>query len=86
MGAGPFFKFLGAPMILLYNAKSVFLMAKASLCWINNVSGVYLVQVSLLFIGQQGLGHFFKYRPLLPIGRSTALTPEENDKKSANHF
>ncbi len=33
-----------------------------------NVVGVYLVQVSLLLIGQQGLGHFFRYRPLLPIG------------------
>jgi hypothetical protein len=28
---------------------------------------VYLVQVSLLLIGQQGLGHFFRYYPLLPI-------------------
>jgi hypothetical protein len=28
---------------------------------------VYLVQVSLLFIGQHGLGHFSRYRPLLPI-------------------
>ncbi len=27
-----------------------------------------LVQVFLLLIGQQGLGHFFRYRPLLPIG------------------
>ncbi len=32
------------------------------------LDGMYLVQVSLLFIGQQGLGHFFRYRPLLPIG------------------
>jgi hypothetical protein len=40
-----------------------------SLCWLNNVVGVYLVQVSLLFIGRQGLGHFFRYQPLLSIGR-----------------
>jgi hypothetical protein len=35
-----------------------------SLHWLNNVTDVYLylVQVSLLLIGQQGLGHFFKYR------------------------
>jgi hypothetical protein len=39
----------------------------ASLHWLNNVSGVYLVQVSLLVIGQRGLGHFFRYRPLLLI-------------------
>jgi hypothetical protein len=41
-----------------------------------NVVGVYLVQVSLLLIGQQGLGHFFRYQPLLPIGWRTP-TPEE---------
>jgi hypothetical protein len=40
----------------------------ASLRWLNNVSGVYLVQVSLLHIGQWGLGHFFRYRPLPLIG------------------
>jgi hypothetical protein len=51
-----------------YNAKSVFLTANASLRWLNNVAGVYLVQVSLLFIGHQGLGHSFRYLPLLPIG------------------
>jgi hypothetical protein len=51
-----------------YNAKSVFRAVKASLCWLNNVNGVYLVLVYLLLIGQQGLGHFFKYRPLLLIG------------------
>jgi hypothetical protein len=32
------------------------------------LSAVYLVYVSLLLIGQQRLGHFFGYRPLLPIG------------------
>jgi hypothetical protein len=39
-----------------------------SVRWINYVNGVYLVQVSLLLIGQQGLGDFFRYWPLLPIG------------------
>jgi hypothetical protein len=34
-------------------------MVNASLHWLNNVSGVYLVQVSLLLIGQQGVGQFF---------------------------
>ncbi len=33
----------------------------SSLRWLNNVRGVYLVQVSFLRIGQQGLGHFFRY-------------------------
>jgi hypothetical protein len=32
---------------------------------------VYLVQVSLLLIGQQGLEHFFRYRLLLPIDWNT---------------
>ncbi len=41
----------------------LFLAVKASLRWLNNVGGVYLVQVSLLLIGQQGLGDFFKYHP-----------------------
>ncbi len=43
-------------------------MVNASLRWLNNVVGVYLVQISLLLIGQQGLADFFRYRPLLPIG------------------
>ncbi len=51
-----------------YNAKSSFITINASLCWSNNVVGVYLVQVSLLLFGQQGLGHFFRHSPLLAIG------------------
>jgi hypothetical protein len=54
-----------------HNAKSVFLAVNASLRWLDNVSGVYLVQVSLFLIGQQGLKYFFRYRPLLPIGWRT---------------
>ncbi len=37
-----------------YNAKSVFLAVNASLRWLNNFSGVYLVQIFLLLIGPQG--------------------------------
>jgi hypothetical protein len=48
--------------------KVYFFAVNASLRRLNNFSGVNLIQVSLLFIGQQGLGHFFMYRPLLPIG------------------
>jgi hypothetical protein len=48
--------------------KSVFLAVNASLALLNNVVGVYLGQVSLLLIGQQGLEDFFRYRPLLPKG------------------
>jgi hypothetical protein len=39
-----------------------------SLRWLNNVSGVYLIQVSLLLNGEQGLVDFLRYRPLLSIG------------------
>ncbi len=46
----------------------VFFAVNASLHWLNNVSGVYLVQASLLLMGQQGSGPFFKYQPWLPIG------------------
>jgi hypothetical protein len=45
-----------------------FLAVNASLRWLNNAKGVYLGQVSLPLIGQQGLGHFFRYLSLLPIG------------------
>jgi hypothetical protein len=73
---------------MIYNAKRCFLAVNASLHWRNNVSGLYLVQVSLFFIGQQGLGHFFRYQPLLPIGWRIAEiftpTPEGNDQYSAN--
>jgi hypothetical protein len=65
-GHGQFLNFLGASMI--YNAKSVFLAVNLSLRWLNNVSCLYLVQVSLLHIGRKGLIDFFRYRPLLPIG------------------
>jgi hypothetical protein len=53
---GAIFKFLAAQMIWLL--KVYF----SSLRWLNNAVGVYLVQVSLLLIGQQGLGHFLKCR------------------------
>jgi hypothetical protein len=43
---------------MILNAKSVFIA----------INALYLVQFSLLFISQQGLGHFLRYRPLLPIG------------------
>jgi hypothetical protein len=33
--------------------------------WLNNVSVVHLIQISLLLIGQQGLGHFFRYQALV---------------------
>jgi hypothetical protein len=49
-----FKQFFGAQ--INYNAKTVFLVVNASLRWLVNVSGVYFIQVSLLLIGQQGLG------------------------------
>jgi hypothetical protein len=38
---------------MIYNAKSVYLAVNVSLRWLINVSGVYLVQVPLLLIGQR---------------------------------
>jgi hypothetical protein len=53
----------------MYNAKSLFLAVNASLRWLNNVSGVYLTQLSLLpSLRQQHLVDLYRYRPLLPIG------------------
>jgi hypothetical protein len=47
----------------------------------NYVSGMYLVQVSLILIDQQGLGHFFRYhRPLLPT--SWRILRERRRKKT----
>jgi hypothetical protein len=82
LGTRPVFKFLCALMI--YNAKSVFLVRD---CVALIISGVLLVLVSLLLIGQQGLGHLFRYRPLLWMEDCANFTPtpEENDQYSANH-
>jgi hypothetical protein len=51
---------------------------------LNNVSGVYLVQVSLLLIGQQGLGHSFRYLPLLLIGWRTVQFVRQRQRKRTN--
>jgi hypothetical protein len=54
--------------------KSVFLAVNASLCWLNNVSGVYLVQVSLILIVS---------KPLLPIGLLTGKIVRQRRRKMA---
>jgi hypothetical protein len=71
--------------MLLY-AKRVFLGVNASLRWLNIISGVYeyLVKVSLLLIGQRGLGHFFRYRPLLPIGWRIVQILRQCRRKTSN--
>ncbi len=46
--------------MILY-LKSVILVVSASLRWLNYVSGVYFVWVFSLLIGQQDLGHFFRF-------------------------
>jgi hypothetical protein len=50
---------------------------------------VYLVQVSLIFIGQQGLGHSSGIGTCFPLAGGLCKlygmpTPEENDKYIAN--
>ncbi len=54
--------------------------------YINNVVGVYryLVQVSLLFIGQQGLRHFFSYLPLLPVSWRIVQILFHSQRKTTN--
>jgi hypothetical protein len=78
--AASFFNFLGAPMIL----GGVFLAVNSSLHWLENVSSVNVIRVSLLLIGQQDLGHFFGYRPLLPIGRRIVQILCQRWRKTAN--
>jgi hypothetical protein len=64
----------------------LYLAVDVILRWLNNVSGVYLVQVFLNLIGQQGVGHFSRYWPFFPIGwRTVQIVRRENDKYSANH-
>jgi hypothetical protein len=43
-----------------------------------------LVQVSLLLIGQQGLGHFITYRPLLPVGWRSVQILRQLRRKTTN--
>ncbi len=56
----------------------------ASLRRPNNVSGVYLAHVTLLLMGQQGMGYFFRYRPLLPIGWSIVQILRQRWRKTTN--
>ncbi len=81
-----FLNFLGARFV--YCIKGVFFTVNGSLRWLNNVTGVYLVQVSLLLMDKLGvLGRFFRYRPLLPIGwRIVQILPQRRRKMTnANH-
>jgi hypothetical protein len=59
-------------------------VVNASLRWLNNVVGVYLVQVSLLPVGQQGLVDFFRYRPLLPIDWRIVQILRQRRRKTTN--
>ncbi len=56
-----------------------------SLCWLNYVSSVYLVHVSLIPIGQQGLGQIALASRWLEECANLAPTPEENDQYNANY-
>ncbi len=67
-GTRAVFKFLRCSKDCIMQ-KVYFLAVNPSLRRLNNVSGMYVVQVSLLLIGRQGLVDFFKDRHLLPIGR-----------------
>jgi hypothetical protein len=57
---------------------------------VYDVSCVYLVQVSLILIGPQGLGHFLRYLPFLPIGWRTEQIVRQNAggkwQYNANHL
>ncbi len=78
-----FFNYLDAPLIL-WSKKCISPAVTASLHWRNNVSCVYLVHVPLLRISQQGLGHFFRYRPLLTIGWRTVQIVRQRRRKMIN--
>jgi hypothetical protein len=58
--------------------------SSCDLRWLNNVVGMRLVQVSLPLIGQQGVGHFFKYWPLLLIGCRIVQILRQRQRKTTN--
>jgi hypothetical protein len=68
---------------IVQNSKSK-LKKFSFLCTFNKVVGVYLVQVSLLLIGQQGLEDFFRYRPMLPIGWRIVQIVRKSLRKTTN--
>jgi hypothetical protein len=59
-------------------------MGNASLRWLNNVVGVYLIQVSLILIGQQGLVDLFTYRPSPSIGWRIVQMLRQRQRKTTN--
>jgi hypothetical protein len=64
--------------------QKVFLKVNASLRRLNNVTGVYLVRVSLLLIDQQSFRHFVRYRPLLSIGWRIVQIVRQRRRKMTN--
>jgi hypothetical protein len=84
-GTGPFLNFFRCSNDFI--TQSVFLTANESLRWLNNVSGVFLVQVSLLLIGSRVWDISSGIYPCFLLAGELANctpTPEENDKYSAN--
>ncbi len=86
MGTRPVFKFCWCSIDFIMQKVYFSRFMWVCTAWLYNVNGVYLVQISLLLIGQQGLGHFLRYRSLLPIGWrivqifTPTRAPGENDK------
>jgi hypothetical protein len=66
------------------NAKSVFLAVNANLRWLNNVAGVYLVQVFLGSYWSAGIGTFLQVSALLPIGRRIVQILCQRRRKATN--
>ncbi len=60
----------GAIFYIFYGCSNDFITLKVCFSRLLRVyvGLIMLLQVSLLLFGQQGLGHFCKYQPLLPIG------------------
>jgi hypothetical protein len=69
--------------MILYCKKCIS-RVNASLRWFNNIVSMYFVEVSLLLIGHQGLGHFFRYRPLLPFGWRIVKILRQLQRKATN--
>jgi hypothetical protein len=64
--------------------KVYFLRLKRVCVGLIMLGGVYLVRFSFFFICQQGLGHFFRYRPLLPIGWRIVQILRQRWRKTTN--
>ena len=85
-GQGHFSNFLVPPMYFIMQKVyfSRLMWAYIGLIMLAVYTVPYLVQVSLILIGQPGLGHFYRYQPLLSISWRTMQIVRQRRRKMTN--